>query len=195
MRCCLNLSVSAVFVVLPGIAVAQVEADEPIKTTLCELVKDPVRFSGKMATMRGRVLIAFEDFELDATRCNVNTIGQVWLEYGKGPKKQPTIWCCGDMVPRDPLAVVQDGEFRRFHHNLTTEKSAKQYKVTATLTGRFDAVRAEPCPGDSRARCCPTGGFGHLGMACARLVIESVSDVVAQPVSGIQTGTHEQPRN
>jgi hypothetical protein len=138
----------------PGAAVAQVQPDEPTKTTLCELVKTAERLNGKIVTIHGAVLIGFEDFELDATKCDVNTIRRVWLEYGRGPKRQPTTWCCGDMVPRDPLAVVQDDEFHRFHHYITAGKPAEscngcylyQYQVTATLTGRFDAGRLNHAP-------------------------------------------------
>jgi hypothetical protein len=75
------------------------------------------------------------------------------------------------MVPRDRLALVQNAEFHRFHRYLTAVKKAKAcydcylYHVTATLTGRFDAVEPQP-----RA----LWGFGHFGMACGRIVIETV---------------------
>jgi hypothetical protein len=121
------------------------------------------------------VQIAFEDFELSAETCEGGKIDGIWLEYGRGPKKQPTIWCCGDLTPRDPLVLVQDNEFRRFHRLLTAKKRAG--RITATLAGRFDSVETEPCPGDSKARCCGFGNFGHFGMACGRLVIQRVSDV------------------
>jgi|SRR5579862_610596 len=175
-------------VLVPGVAVAQAKADEPIKTTLCELVKDAARFGGKMVEIRGRVLIAFEEFTLDTTKCDVNTIGDVWLEYGRGPKRQPTTWCCGDMIPQDRLVVVQNPECRRFHNYLTAQYRIKgcyysechRYDVTATMTGRFDAAEARTCP-DGKSRCC-YNEFGHLGFCCGRLVIQSVSDVIAEPI-------------
>jgi hypothetical protein len=162
----------------------------PVKATVCEIVKDPQRFQGELVSVHDRVRISFENFELSAAECKDQQIDGIWLEYGKGPKRQPTIWCCGDLTPRDPLVLVQNSEFRRFHHFLTAEKRTKgcyrwqcyAYQVTATLTGRIDAVVPTPCPNGSS--CCFGGGFGHFGMSCARLVIQSVADVVVQPVDG-----------
>jgi hypothetical protein len=164
-------------VVLPIAAFGQAMAPEPIKTTVCEVVRTPALFNGKIITLRSPIQIAFEDFGLSVSECAEKKIDYVWLEYGKGPKRQPTIWCCGDMVPRDSLVLKQDREFRRFHHYITATKKAKGcydcylYHVTATLTGRFDAVERE-----LGALC----GFGHLGTACGHLVISAVSDVVAE---------------
>jgi len=180
--------VALIAAVLSGSASAQSAPGEPIQTTLCELVRDPEQFQGKMVAVRGPVQIGFEVFDLPAEHCDGRKIDDVWLEYGKGPKRQPTIWCCGDLVPRDSPALLENADFRKFHRYLTAQSKAKGchpaecylYKVTATLTGRFDAVQTEPCPGDREMHCCPaTGGFGHLGMSCSRFVIRSVSDVVA----------------
>jgi hypothetical protein len=60
-RCCHNLSVAAIFVVLPGIAVAQVQADEPIKTTLCEVLKNPDRFNNRVVRLRTGIYPGLED--------------------------------------------------------------------------------------------------------------------------------------
>jgi hypothetical protein len=101
----------------------------------------------------------------------------IWLEYGRGPKRQPTIWCCGDLASRDPIAVVQDASFKKFDRYLTAKTGRKNsYEVTATLTGRLDTAASS----DTSQRC--AGGFGHLGMACSRLVIQSVAEVVAKDV-------------
>ena len=165
--------------VLPGVIYGQTKAEEPINTTVCDLVKNPKRYNGKIIIVRAPIQIAFENFGLSVSECAEKEIDYVWLEYGRGPKRQPTIWCCGDMVPRDPLVLVQNKEFHRFHHFITAEKSAKGcydcylYHVTATLTGRFDALEPKPF-----TLC----GFGHLGDACGRLVIREVSDVVANPI-------------
>jgi hypothetical protein len=74
----------------------------PRQTTVCEIAKDPQQFQAKLVTVRDRVRIAFEDFELSTTGCSGPVIDGVWLEYGKGPRRQPAIWCCGDLTPRDP---------------------------------------------------------------------------------------------
>jgi hypothetical protein len=160
--------------------------DTAIHTTACELVNTPERFNNKIVTVRGRILIAFEDFRLDTAHCDDKNAGDVWLEYGRGPKKQPTTWCCGDMVPRDSLRLVEDRNFKTFHRYLTAESRRKGcheggcylYEVTATLTGRFDAVDTVTCP-DGRSLCPKHGGFGHFGSFSSRIVIGPVSDVKA----------------
>lgn len=151
---------------------------------LCQILQNPDRYNGRLVSIRGGVLIALEDFELSFSECENRKIDTVWLEYGKGPKRQPTTWCCGDMVPRDPLAVIESDEFRIFHRYLTAQRRTKGhcegecylYEVTATLTRRFDVIRTES--GNSQKYCRLFAGVGHFGAFCARLVIQSVSDVV-----------------
>ncbi len=134
--------------VVPGAAFGQTNADAPIKTTVCELAKEPSSYKGKIVTVRGRVLIDFEDFELSTDSCDGRNIGRLWLEYGNGPKRQPTTWCCGNMTPRDPLRLIQNSDFRKFHRLLTAERreagcyesNCHLYEVTASITGRVDAV-------------------------------------------------------
>lgn len=176
----LTIQAAITFVAMrPVLASGQTKSAQSIPTTVCEVVKSPASFSGRIITLRAPIQIAFENFRISSDDCTEKNIDYLWLEYGSGPKSQPTSWCCGDMVPRDSLALVQNPEFQRFHHYLTAVRKAKAcydcylYHVTATLTGRFDAVEPQP-----RALC----GFGHLGAACGRLVIQTVSDVVADPV-------------
>ena len=192
-----TLGVFVTTALFAGVAYAQTTSSEPIKTSVCELVKSPDRFTGKMVSVGGRILIAFEDFRLDTTAYSGNST-DLWLEYGSGPKRKPTIWCCGDMTPRDPLRVVQDSEFKRFHRALTAQSRGKgchegqcyPYEVTAILTARFDAVETMTCP-DDKSLCPKGGGFGRFGLSSARIVIESVSDVVAK---SIDPSVHEKEK-
>ena len=159
--------------------------------TLCQVLEHPEQFNGKMIVLRGHVQIAFEDFQLSPADCDGRKLDGVWLEYGIGPKKQPTIWCCGDITPRDPLKVIENQEFRRFDHYLTAKRKAKScqearcylYQVTATLNGRLDSVPLLTCQ-VGKSQCTGGDAFGHLGLFTTRLVIQSVSDVVAQPTEG-----------
>jgi hypothetical protein len=173
----------ASFLMLPLVAFGEV--DSAIGTTVCEIARAPMAFHGKVVSVRAPIQIGFENFGLSVSECADKKLDFIWLEYGTGPKRQPTTWCCGDMVPRDSLVLVQDAQFRRFHRLLTAERKSKGCygcylrQVTATITGRFDAVETRPCPGDGKSLCCGPSGFGHLGMACGRIVIRSVSDVVA----------------
>jgi hypothetical protein len=169
--------------VFQGIGLAQATPVKPQEVNVCDIVKEPERFNGKMIPVRGRISIAFEDFELSAAHCAQQGRGGIWLEYGRGPKSQPTTWCCGDMTPRDKMALVQNQDFRSFHRFLAEQRRVKGcyegqcyvYDVTATITGRLDAVKSE-VGRNGRGVC---DGFGHFGVFCARLVIQKVSDVVA----------------
>jgi hypothetical protein len=76
-----------------------------------------------MVTIRGRVGFDFEEFEVSTQTCTGSEPGLgIWLEYGSGPKSQPTVWCCGDLKPVDPLRLVQDREFKRFHRFITARR-------------------------------------------------------------------------
>ena len=136
-----------------------------ITATVCDIAKHPEQFNGRMVTVRSPVRIAFEDFELSAAKCEGAKIQGIWLQYGSGPKRQPTTWCCGDLTPRDPLAVTRNDDFNLFDRLLTAAGSKPNYSepVTATITGRIDAAQ----------------GFGHFGLFGARLVIQRVSNVTA----------------
>jgi hypothetical protein len=48
--------------VAPGVVYAQSSSNEPIKTTLCDLLTSPERFNGKIVAVRGPIQIAFEKF-------------------------------------------------------------------------------------------------------------------------------------
>jgi hypothetical protein len=166
-----------------GVQPGQVTA---MSTTVCEIAQNPEQFSGTMVSLRHKIGISFEDFELSASDCIGRKIDAVWLEYGRGPHRQPTTWCCGDMVPRDPLILVENADFRRFNHYLTAQRKTRDcfegqcylYDVTATLTGRFDLASPGQC---KESNVCCGVGFGHFGVFCGRLVIGSVSDVLAVP--------------
>jgi hypothetical protein len=174
----------------PAIGVAQADSEKPRRVGVCDIVKEPERFNGRMITVRGRVSIAFENFELSAAQCAPKGLDGIWLEYGRGPKMQPTTWCCGDLTPDDRLALVQNQDFRSFHRLLTAQRRAKGcyegqcyvYDVTATITGRLDAVKPEAAPNGSSI----CAGFGHFGIHCSRLVIQKVSDVVAKPTTDLK---------
>ena len=162
---------------------------DPVATGVCDLIREPERFNGMIVSVRGRILIAFEEFRLDSGACEKGSDRDVWLEYGRGPKRQPTIWCCGDTIPRDPLQVKLNKDFELFNHYLSDQFQTRDclggvcsaYDVTATITGRFD-TRATKCA-EGRTVCPIGGAFGHMGLSCSRLVIRSVADVVAERVA------------
>jgi hypothetical protein len=141
--------------------------------TPCDLARDPQSFNGKIVRFTATILIGFEQFEVLTANCGGRKADSIWLEYGRGPKHQPTIWCCGNIDPSDELTLVQDAEFRKFHRLLTARREAQ---VNATLVGRFDSAPSSICP-DGVHNCC-TQALGHFKLSCARLVIQSVAGAV-----------------
>ena len=60
----------------------------PAARSVCELAKTPSSFDGKIVSVRGRILIGFEEFEFSIAECSAKKL-RIWLEYGSGPKRQP----------------------------------------------------------------------------------------------------------
>ncbi len=172
-------------IAIPVVAVGQViPSTETRQVSVCDIANQLEQMNGKILTVRSVVQFGFEDFELPTAGCTNAQIAGIWLEYGKGPKWQPTAWCCGDTTPRDSLSLLQNADFRSFHRFLTSqsrkrgchENECLKYSVTASITGRLDAVS----PTDGY---CTNAGYGHFGFFCARIVIARVSNVVAERTS------------
>jgi hypothetical protein len=142
---------------LPILITAVCSAADPV--TVCELAAHPSEFNGRMAVTEGPILFGFEQFQLSTEGCDGSGDVQIWLEYGRGPRHQPTTWCCGDLTPSDPVRLLQDKAFKQFDRLLHSKKH-----LTAKIEGRFDTCAPERC-------------FGHFGMAQSRIVIQSVLSV------------------
>ena len=107
-----NAFVAVCLAVVPGIAVAQVQADEPIKTTLCELVNTPERFDNKIVLLRTRIQPGVEDSPHSLFDRSCSAVVALVL-----PDKEPT---------RDPK------EYRLLRRYL------KRYRIVdATVEGTF----------------------------------------------------------
>jgi hypothetical protein len=194
-------------VVLSGVGFAQVKPDEPIKTTLCDLVKQPERFNGKMVQVRATVNTGFEWNVLQDEFCHNEAI---WLEFGvtknsifgdavefayissPGDVNYPETLQWKPTLQPPHVKLVKDSQFRKLSKYLGKEEDIKRtgcihcplYNVTATLTGGFEvsdgrlkALRSV----DGKTRV-PPNAFGHLNGWASQLVLESVSDVVGKPV-------------
>lgn len=156
--------------------------------TPCQILENPEAFNGKMIRVRGGVSVSFENFTLDTSHCKPDKNDWriwIWLEYGSGPEKHPTIWCCGNIDPRkDEIAVVQNQDFRKFYEYVGAMNTKSgcgdcyRYDVTATLTGRLDYGERELTNPDGQK--VMLGRFGHMGMSELRLVIQSVSDLAVK---------------
>jgi hypothetical protein len=185
-------------------AQAAVPAPEiALPVTACRLSQEPQRFEGKLVQVRGIVSRGFEvfiigdsSFPFTSPECGAN----IWLEPGgdgKGPRPYVVLhpgWPQADMqewaeqARVDSVRLQQDQQYQEMLQRLSAYRQREPdgtsceglwlcslYKVTATITGRFFAMRETRLP-DGRAY---LHGYGHMG-CCHLLVIEQVTDLLAE---------------
>jgi hypothetical protein len=172
-------AVVAISLVVVGFG--QVKTNAPIKTTLCDLVKKPERFNGKMVQVRAVVVTGFEASLLRDESCSAD----IWLAAGfpvnltqPGGGRKPS---------RPPITLKKDSDYQKMAEFLSknyTNSDNKPcmycplYTVTVNAAGRFDHIdKLNTDPKDRRYV-----GFGHMNGYESQLVLQSVSDVVAKPI-------------
>jgi hypothetical protein len=181
---------------------------KPIETTVCAITANPSAFNNKLVRLRGDVSGNFEYSELSAHECS----GSIWFAYGNedGPPGM-IAYVSGGAEPgaQDsdgkrilpiPVKLIQDSSFRRFQRlmkarviaDARSEKTNPDelvvHRVTATLTGRIDAV--SPDVHTFHLKRGPSGsadflGFGQMGLFDAQFVLRSVENdaVLSNPPS------------
>jgi hypothetical protein len=175
-------SVVALLTVLPSTLVGQPEASEPIKTSFCELIRDPLRFNGKIIEIRSGFVSRFQWEGLVDESCP----GEVQVSaYG----------VFDDLRAQDgqthlPIHPKQDQNYRAFRKYVDAKfkwpdggrcQDCPLYRILVTANGRFDyfagqtdAVRANPAE--------KAVGSSASGLPLLRFVLESVSNVTATPI-------------
>jgi hypothetical protein len=150
------------------VATISAAAEEPHKTNLCEIKKDPEAFNRKLVQITVFVSHGFEDFSAWDPECEYTP--SVWVEYG-GTKNSDTMYCCG-VTPRSsrpkvlkvegiPVPLIEDEMFRQFDTLIRSKRGI----IHATIVGRFFAGQRE---GKGN-----WGGYGHMG-CCSLLVVQQV---------------------
>jgi hypothetical protein len=164
-------------------------AQAPVEVSPCDLVKHPETYNNKVIQIRDRVLIAFEDFSLDANGCG-DRLRSVWLAYG-GDEPTPTMSTVNDQsrptgsvlkVNGKPIFLAHDESLELFKRRLSAVRvgvpGGNLYEVTATFTGYFFEAHKD-------------GGYGHLG-CCHLFVIQKVAAVEARR-TGVPAGGNFPP--
>ncbi len=170
-----------------------------VDTTVCEILKNPTSFNGKMVRIKGTVTAGFDQFVVRGEGCGKH-ISDIWLSYPEGTKAkagpaaviemQPALNYSGTVAPETRTAVVLDKskDFKQFDQLLATPaKSAAmclgcpRYDVSATMVGRLDGVEAK-LTRDKAGKIVSWIGFGNLNAYSARLVLQSVADVISKDV-------------
>ena len=173
-------------------------------TTVCDVVKKPAPFDGKMVRIKGTVVAGLDEFVIkDAADPNCGfQVNAIWLSYPQGTKGkagpaamvqvQPARNFQGQYTPpaRTPVTLDKSKEFKQFDSMLaqTHDKGANvclgctRYEVTATLVGRLDTVADASLKRDASGKIVGFGGFGNMNAYPARLVLQSVSDVTPKEI-------------
>jgi len=188
-----------------GSAVAgPIKAEDPIKTTVCELLKHPDRFNGKLVQVRATMRTGFELSTLFDKDCEKEGLwngtddaiplsGQVAyidseteLQHPERLKWKP-IPAVRPIKLRDDAAYRALGKYIDQYHTggSCIAFQCPKFSVTATFIGRFDYddQRLRAFRNVSTGEVWPSkGGFGHMNISSTQLVWQSVSDVVATPI-------------
>ena len=167
-----------------------------VDTTVCDVLKNPKSFDGKMVRIKGTVVAGFDEFIIQGADCH-NEVNAIWLAYPQGTKAkagplatvvlQPAKNFAGAVpaVTRTPVSLDKVKDFKTFDSLLSTPHNkgngmclgCNRYAVSATLVGRLDGVDSAAIQRDKAGKIIGLGGFGNLNAYAARLVLQSVSDV------------------
>jgi hypothetical protein len=170
-----------------------------VDTTVCEILKNPQSFNGKIVRVTGTAAANFDQFVVKGPECGEKIDG-IWLAYPEGTKAksgpaailqlQPAHNFSGTVTAsiRTTVSLEKNKDFKQFDSLLSTPYKASvmclgciKYEVKATLVGRLDGTTPE-LKRDSTGKIVSLGGFGNLNAYSARLVLQSVSDVAAQEI-------------
>lgn len=203
-----TLALAVCFTVLSSAHLAQANTEEPVKATLCELVKNPKLFTGKMVQIRANVVSRFEVNALsDGFGC------QIWLEWPHGTyvtsgdgdgTEYAAIKALSDIKHEDqldwkplprprPVLLRRDRNYDKLVRCLNRDYKGSRgmrciscplCEASATVVGRFDHKERGMVAirGPKGIIGVGFGGFGHLNSWPSQLVPESVSDVVTKPI-------------
>jgi hypothetical protein len=173
---------------------------QAIDTTVCEVLKNPQSFNGKIVRIKGTVVADFSQFVVKGEGCS-QTINGLWLSYPEGTKGkagpaavltfQPARNFAGAVqaAERTPVQLDKSKDFKQFDSLLSAQYKSSgmclgcaKNVVTATLVGRLDGVAEAGLRHNKAGKIVSVEGFGNLNAYAARLVLQSVSEVSAQEV-------------
>ena len=170
-------------------------------TTVCAVLKNPASFDGKMVTIKGAIVAGFDEFAIADGDCGL-PVNAIWISYPQGTKAKGGPFGMLELQPahnfagtytaptRTPVTLDRGKDFKQFD-SLLSQTHVKEpgvclgcgkFKVTATLTGRLDAVADATLRRDPSGKVVFLGGFGNLNAYPARLVLQSVTGVSSKPI-------------
>ncbi len=171
-----------------------------VDTTVCDILKAPQSFNGKIVRIKGTVAAGFDQFVVKGPTCG-QFVDAIWLSYPVGTKAKSGAAAIMEMQPaknfagtftavtRTPVTLEKNKEFKQFDSLLSAPHKGGamclgcvRNEVSATLVGRLDGVADASLRRNGTGKIIGLGGFGNLNAYAARLVLQSVSDVSAKEI-------------
>lgn len=172
-----------------------------VDTTVCDVLKNPASFNGKIVRIKGTVAAGLDQFILRGANCG-QPVDAIWLAYPEGTKGKAAPDAILELRPahnfagkyaaadRAPVKLEKDKQFKQFDSLLAEEHNkgpytclgCRRYELNATLVGRLDGVADASLQRDSSGKIVGLGGFGNMNAYPARLVIQSVADVAPKEI-------------
>lgn len=166
-----------------------------VDTTVCDVLKNPASFNGKIVRIKGTVSVGLDQFIIRGPECS-QLVNGIWLSYPEGSKGKAGPDAMVELQPahnfagkytapaRTAVQLQKDKPFKQFDSMLAEVHKGpymclgcRRYQVTATLVGRIDGVADASLQRDASGKITGFGGFGNMNIYPARLVLQSVSDV------------------
>ncbi len=158
--------------------IPEIDNQEPVKASLCEIQNDPGKYNHKLVQVTGFFSHGFENSTAFDPSCSSEQC--IWFEYG-GTSASGTMYCCGVSAERNrtepliveniPIPLVDDENFRAFDKLLQRPPNAVAH---ATVLGRFFSGKKMDF-----AKSSAYGGYGHMGM-CSLFAVQKVIAIDSQ---------------
>ena len=171
-----------------------------VDTTVCDVLKNPASFNGKIVRIKGTVSAGLDQFIVRGPDCG-RPVDGIWLAYPEGAKGKAAPDAMVELQParnfagkytaptRTPVKLEKDKAFKQFDSMLAEQHKGaymclgcRRYQVSATLVGRLDGVADATLQRDASGKITGFGGFGNMNAYPARLVLQSVSDVTPKEI-------------
>jgi hypothetical protein len=142
----------------------QNDSGEVAMISMCELAKNPDRYTGKTVRVRGWI-----GGQKDISLLDVEPTKDC-------PPEILVIVLPNQAKPKPDFQLVEDEAYRAYSSALN-----RRTQITGTFEGRFDS--AVTLKNGKRVKV--RRGFGHRGRATMRLVLQKVSDLDIRPTRSI----------
>ena len=181
------------------LSLSLVASGQIVDTSACDVLANPRAFDGKLIRISATAVAGFDEFLVQGSGCGSD--GAIWLAYPAGTKAKAgpaallrlqlakNAAAAPDASERLPVTLQRDAQFARFDSLLATPFKSRsmclgcsRYSVGATMVGRLDAAASPGLTRDSSGKVTAVSGFGNLNMYRARLVLQSVANVVPHEI-------------